>query len=68
MGYGADFNAMFERAGHVVDRLLRGARAAELPIEQPTRFELAANQRTARALAIELPRARQMPVHTLIRR
>ena len=55
VGYGADFNAMFERAALVVDRLLRGARAGELPIEQPTRFELAANLRTARALGIELP-------------
>ncbi len=67
VGYGADFNAMFERAGHVVDRLLRGARAAELPIEQPSRFELAANLRTARALGVELPRALQMRVDTLIR-
>lgn len=55
VGYGADFNAMFERAAHVVDRLLRGARAGELPIEQPTRFELAANLRTARELGIVLP-------------
>jgi putative tryptophan/tyrosine transport system substrate-binding protein len=55
VGYGADFNAMFERAAHVVDRLLRGARAGELPIEQPMRFEMAANLRTARALGIEVP-------------
>lgn len=55
VGYGADFNAMFERAAHVVDRLLRGARPGELPVEQPTRFELAVNLRTARALGIDLP-------------
>lgn len=55
VGYGADFNALFERAAHVVDRILRGARAGELPIEQPSRFELAANLRTAKALGIEVP-------------
>jgi putative ABC transport system substrate-binding protein len=55
VGYGADFNAMFERAAFAVDRILRGARAGELPIEQPTRFELAANLRTAKTLGLELP-------------
>lgn len=67
IGYGADFNAMFERAAHVVDRLLRGARAADLPIEQPTRFELAANLRTAKALGIEIPNDLLLRVDTLVR-
>jgi putative ABC transport system substrate-binding protein len=67
VGYGADFNAMFERAAHVTDRLLRGARAGDLPIEQPMRFELAANLRTARALGIELPTALMLRTDLLIR-
>lgn len=50
MGYGADFNAMFELSAIVLDRLFRVAKAGELPIEQPTRFELAANLCTAKAL------------------
>jgi putative ABC transport system substrate-binding protein len=57
VGYGADFNAMFERAAHVVDRLLRGTRPGDLPIEQPTRFEMAVNLRTARVLGVSLPDA-----------
>lgn len=67
VGYGADFNAMFERAAWAVDRLLRGAKAGELPIEQPTRFELAANLRTAKALGLELPEPLLVRVDALIR-
>lgn len=67
VGYGADFNAMFERAAVVVDRLLRGAKAGELPIEQPTRFEMAANLRTASALGLELPEVLLLRADTLLR-
>lgn len=67
IGYGADFNAMFERAAHVVDRVLRGARAGDMPIEQPTRFELAANLRTASALGLELPHPLTLRADALIR-
>ncbi len=67
VGYGADFNAMFERAAHMVDRVLRGARPGDLPIEQPTRFELAANLRTAQALGIEVPKLLTMRADILIR-
>jgi putative ABC transport system substrate-binding protein len=67
VGYGADFNAMFGRAALVVDRILRGARAGDLPIEQPTRFELAANLRTAQVLGIELPSALLLRADALIR-
>ena len=57
IGYGANRHEMFRRAAAVVDRLLRGAQAAELPVEQPTRFELVLNQRAAHAVGVTLPRA-----------
>ena len=67
VGYGADFNAMFDRTAHLVDRLLRGAKAADLPVEQSTQFELAANLRTARALGLDLPEGLLLRADALIR-
>ena len=54
--YAPDFRALFHRGAYYVDRLLRGAKAAELPVEQPTKFELVVNLKTAKALGIEVPR------------
>jgi len=56
LSYGPDLAAMFERGGHYVARILRGAKPAELPIEQPSRFELVVNMKTASALHISVPR------------
>ncbi len=53
--YGPDINETLARAVDFMDRILRGARAGDLPIEQPSRFELAVNARTARALGLALP-------------
>jgi putative ABC transport system substrate-binding protein len=53
--YGADPDALWERAVDFVDRLLRGGDPATMPIEQPTRFERVINLRTARTLGIEVP-------------
>ena len=55
MSYGPDLRETFRRAAGYADRVLRGARPADLPIEQPTRFELLVNLRTARALGVEIP-------------
>jgi putative tryptophan/tyrosine transport system substrate-binding protein len=55
MAYGPDFHAVFRRAASLTDRLLRGARPADLPIEHPTKFHFSLNRATARALGIELP-------------
>jgi putative ABC transport system substrate-binding protein len=55
LSYGASLTAAWERAAWFVDRILKGANPAEMPIEQPTRFELVINMKTARALGLTVP-------------
>jgi putative ABC transport system substrate-binding protein len=55
LSYGASFPDMFRRAADYVDRIARGSSAADLPVEQPTKFQLVINLKTARALDINLP-------------
>ena len=55
--YGPSITALFGRVAEFVDRIARGAKPADLPIEQPTKFELVVNLKTARAIGVELPTA-----------
>ena len=54
VGYGVDFTAMFRHAAVFVDRILKGANPAEIPIEQPTQFKTVVNLKTAKALGVEV--------------
>ena len=57
LAYGPSVTDMFYRAAAFVDRILRGAKAADLPVEQPTRFELVVNLKTAKTLGITIPQS-----------
>jgi ABC-type uncharacterized transport system substrate-binding protein len=55
MSYGPDVGAIFDRAAGLADRILKGANPADLPLELPTRFELAIKLKTAKALGLTIP-------------
>jgi len=57
LSYGADQVDLFRRAASYVDRVLRGAKPAELPVQLPTKFEMAVNLKTAKALGLTVPQS-----------
>jgi putative ABC transport system substrate-binding protein len=57
MSYGPNFSDLFRRAADYVDKILRGAKPADIPVEQPTKFDLIINLTTAKALGLAIPEA-----------
>ena len=67
LGFGFDLNAALARGAEYVDRILRGAKAAEMPTEQPTKFELVINLKTAKALGLTIPQSLLVRADEVIR-
>ena len=55
MSYGPNFPDLFRRTAEIVDKILRGTKPADIPVEQPTKFELVVNLKTAKALSLSVP-------------
>jgi putative tryptophan/tyrosine transport system substrate-binding protein len=66
MSYGPHFPSLYRRAAEMVDRILRGTKPADIPVEQPTRYDLVFNLTTAKALRLKVPESLLLRADKLI--
>jgi putative ABC transport system substrate-binding protein len=66
MSYGVNFPDLFRRAADYVDKILRGAKPGDIPVEQPTKFDLIVNLTTAKALSLTIPESFLLRANELI--
>jgi putative ABC transport system substrate-binding protein len=64
--YGVNYPELYRRAASFVDRIFRGTKPAELPVEQPTKFELVVNMKTAKALGLTVPPSLLLRAHRVL--